>query len=61
MKVERKIDFRTKQETITVFYTFSSRLFINLMFLPVCVCDCIQQEALLLKCKSDFTTEYNTG
>jgi len=30
MKTKGKIDFGTEQETITVFYIFSSELFINL-------------------------------
>jgi len=30
LKTESKIDFGTEQETITVFYIFSSQVFINL-------------------------------
>ena len=54
-----KMDFRTKQETITAFYMFPSKISINLTFLLVCVCECREHKTLSLKCKSDFTTDYN--
>jgi hypothetical protein len=59
MKTDGKMDFRTKQETITVFCIFSSKSFTKFTFLLVHVCECIEQGALILKRKSNFTKEYN--